>query len=135
MWTWFLNLGIKWTVIQWNDKDSFQAWIFCEQELTFSNFWIFNKNFTVCIWQHCIFSPLYLHSTILFTFFLENSLVASTDCRSPWIHLSNGKWYQSSENPMSFAKVNTFCQSIGGRVAEVSSVDDYWSIKFHLGKP
>ena len=36
---------------------------------------------------------------------------------------------------MSFAKVNTFCQSIGGRVAEVSSVDDYWSIKFHLGKP
>ena len=72
-----------------------------------------------------------LNSICLFS---ENSEAASK-CGSPWIHLSNGKWYQSSENPMSFGKVNTFCQSIGGRVAEVASVDDYWSIKFHLGKP
>ena len=96
----------------------------------------FHKKCKFHSWQHCIFSPFFsLQSFILFDFFLENSVVASTECRSPWIHLSNGKWYQSSENPMSFAKVNTFCQSIGGRVAEVSSVDDYWSIKFHLGKP
>ena len=35
---------------------------------------------------------------------------------------------------MTFEKVNTFCLSLGGQIAEVASVDDYWSIKFHLGK-
>ena len=58
----------------------------------------------------------------------------TSNCPSSWSKLLNGKWYQISEDPMTFEKVNTFCLSLGGQIAEVASVDDYWSIKFHLGK-
>ena len=60
--------------------------------------------------------------------------VAIANCPEPWSQLLNGKWYYVSTYSMPYEEVETFCNDLGGREAEITSVDDYWSVKFYLGE-
>ena len=56
------------------------------------------------------------------------------NCPEPWSQLLNGKWYYVSTDSMPYEEVETFCNDLGGREAEITSVDDYWSVKFYFGE-
>lgn len=77
-----------------------------------------------------------MFGTLLFlSVLLRQVSGAGVTCQSPWFQLAyNPNYFLISDLPAMFAEVERFCDDLGGHVASITSEQDYWSLKAHLGK-